>query len=208
MSRTIIAVTGGSCSGKTTLAESAAAHFPDTFWVAAEAARILIEQARVDQTLLTADGRRQLQLDIYALQRRIEDSAPASRIVLADRGSIDSASYWPEGPAHFWQTVGSTYERELARYHAAIWLESAAAVGAYASSATRPESGGESLSQGDRIRSLWADHPNLHIVPAAARFEDKAADFLSVLSAVAAPCIGRRAGARFRAMLNSGRSSE
>ncbi len=181
----IIAVTGGSCSGKTTLAESATLHYPELFWIAREAARILIAEQRIDQTLLTAEGRCQLQLGIFALQRKLERSAPIGKIVLADRATIDGAAYWPNGPEDFWLATGSQYDQELSRYHTAIWLESAAAIGAYSQNALRPESAEESLALGAKIRALWMKHPRLHIIPAAENFADKASAFFSVLLSVA-----------------------
>ena len=186
---TVIAVTGGSCSGKTTFAEAAASHYPDLFWVAREAARVLIEQQRIDQTTLTAEGRRQLQLQIFALQRKLEGSAPTGKIILADRATIDGAAYWPGGPDDFWLATGSRHDQELSRYHGAIWLESAAAVGNYSPNSVRPESGEESLDLGTKIQALWMKHPRLYIITAAANFSDKASAFYRALFALAGPLV-------------------
>lgn len=180
----IIALTGGSHSGKTTLAELAVARFPERFWIAREAATILIGRNNIDQTKLTKDARRQLQLEIFNLQRQLEASAPTGRVILADRATIDGAAYWPGGPEDFWRGTQSRHEDELSRYFAAIWLESAAAISVYSRTGVRTESGAEALDLGERIRGLWAQHPRLHVIPAMENFGDKVMMFFSLLGSI------------------------
>lgn len=81
-----------------------------------------------------AAGRRDLQRRIYRLQREQEDRAASrhpNKILILDRGTVDGAAYWPDGPDAYWAEMGTTLEAELARYDHVIWMQTAAAIGIY-----------------------------------------------------------------------------
>jgi len=134
------------------------------------------------------EGRCDVQRKIYRLQVDQEDRTAAAnpgKILLLDRGTIDGAAYWPQGPQDYWRDVGSTLETELRRYDAAIWMESAAALGIYdgdASNFCRFEDARSAIESGKLILKRWGGHPNLKHVGAFADLEEKIAAVMEALA--------------------------
>src|SRR6202012_1423173 len=90
--------------------------------------------ARTRWDLVNLVGRRELQRQIYHLQRRQEDRFTAEhpgKILVLDRGTIDGATYWPDGPDAYWADLKTSLAAELARYDHVIWMQTAAAIGIY-----------------------------------------------------------------------------
>src|SRR5215471_15957763 len=127
-----IVLTGGPGAGKTVVSRRIAADHPDRFVLVPEAATQVYDALQTRWDKLDLEGRRDVQRKIYRLQvdqeNRTLESHPG-KILLLDRGTIDGAAYWPEGPNDYWRDVGSTPQAELKRYDAVIWMESAAALG-------------------------------------------------------------------------------
>jgi hypothetical protein len=131
---------------------------------------------------LDLDARRDAQRRIYWLQveqeQRLAD-LPPRRHLLLDRGTIDGAAYWPDGPEAYWRDVGTTAEREIARYDLVIILESSAAIGMYdgdASNRVRFESAQAAIENSRTLADLWTGHPNRHFVKARTDLADKTAE--------------------------------
>lgn len=62
----------------------------------------------------------------------MEDAQSAhyqSRILLYDRGTVDGAVYWPGDPLEFFDHLETSLDKELARYDAVIFFETAAVGG-------------------------------------------------------------------------------
>lgn len=174
-----IVLTGGPGAGKSVIAQGIARDFPDRFALVPESATQVYHQLGTRWDLLDLPGRRDAQRRMYRLQleqeARIELANPG-RVLLLDRGTVDGAAYWPDGPDAFWHDVGSSLEKELARYDAAIWLETAAAIGAYdgdASNDIRFETHHDAIPAGQVVLKLWSSHPKLTRVTALPDFEDK-----------------------------------
>ena len=122
-----IVLTGGPGSGKTVISRQLVDARGDRFVLVPEAATQVYTalQTRWDQLDLL--GRREVQRRIYRLQREQEDrlaQAHPDKILLLDRGTIDGAAYWPEGPEEYWRDLGTRHDQELARYDTVIWMES------------------------------------------------------------------------------------
>ena len=143
-------------------------------------------------TELDTAGRRDVQRRMYFHQLDQEQRLAAAhpdRVLLLDRGTVDGAAYWPDGPAAFWADVGSTPAAELARYDAVIWMQTGAALGLYdgdASNAVRFEAPAEAVESGNALMRLWGDHPRLIQVAAYPRFEDKVSVVQGMLLEMAA----------------------
>jgi predicted ATPase len=176
-----IVLTGGPGAGKTVISRRIAANHPDRFVLVPEAATQVYDALQTRWDKLGLEGRRDVQRKIYRLQVDQEDrtaAANAGKILLLDRGTIDGAAYWPEGPEDYWRDVGSTLERELRRYDVVIWLETAAALGIYdgdASNFCRFEDPAAAIQSGKLLLQLWGGHPNLRHVGAFASIDDKLA---------------------------------
>jgi predicted ATPase len=174
-----IVLTGGPGAGKTVIARRIAADHPDRFVLVPEAATQVYDALQTRWDKLDLEGRRDVQRKIYRLQVDQEDRTAAAnpdKILLLDRGTIDGAAYWPEGPEDYWRDVQSTLEAELKRYDAVILLESAAALGLYdgdASNFCRFEDAQGAIESGKLLLKLWGGHRNLHHVRASPNLESK-----------------------------------
>ena len=108
-------------------------------------------------------------------ENRLAAEHPGKTLLL-DRGTIDGAAYWPEGPDDYWRDLGTTLEAELARYETVVWMQTCAAVGAYdgdASNFCRFEDAEGAVASGELLARLWSAHPRLERVDAFARLDDK-----------------------------------
>src|SRR5215212_11170893 len=172
-------LTGGPGAGKTVVSAAIARANPARFVLVPEAATQVYDALRTRWDRLDLEGRRDVQRRIYRLQREQEERLAADfpdRVLLLDRGTIDGAAYWPEGPADYWRDLGTTAEAELARYDKVIWMQTAAAVGAYDGHSSNPcrfEDAEAAIASGNLLKALWAAHPNLLEVGAFARLEEK-----------------------------------
>jgi predicted ATPase len=176
-----IVLTGGPGAGKTVVARHIVAAHPDRFILVPEAATQVYEALQTRWDRLDLEGRRDVQRQIYRLQveqeRKILAEHPG-KILLLDRGTIDGAAYWPEGPAAYWLDLDTTLDAELSRYDAIIWMQTSAALGLYdgdASNACRFEHPQAAIESGDRLKQLWRTHPRLQTVDAYPHFPDKIA---------------------------------
>lgn len=174
-----IVLTGGPGAGKSVIGREIATRHPDLFVLIPEAATQVYLKLGTRWDRLNLDQRRDVQRQIYRWQldqeERIAEQHPHHHLLL-DRGTIDGAAYWPDGPDQYWLDVGSSHRRELERYESVIWLETAAALGIYdgdASNAIRFEKADAAVEAGQRLLQLWNPHPNLRHVGAFVNFEDK-----------------------------------
>ena len=66
---------------------------------------------------------------IYHVQKNLEQTQQIhfpGRVLLCDRGTLDGAGYWHNGLDSWCEEIGTTVEKELARYDAVIFFQSAA----------------------------------------------------------------------------------
>jgi predicted ATPase len=185
-----IVLTGGPGGGKTTAADLFRREIGERVVVVPEAATLLFSGGfpRSSEPL----ARKSAQCAIFHVQTQVENvqsALYADRILLCDRGTVDGAAYWPEAPERFFAEVGTTYERELARYDAVLFFETAAAGGfsVEGGNPTRIESNAQALELDHRLRSLWSKHPRFILVPHNPSFVKKIMFGLAMLeNAVAA----------------------
>jgi predicted ATPase len=174
-----IVLTGGPGAGKTVISSRLAQERPERYVRVPEAATQVYFQLQTRWDRLDLAGRRDVQRKIYHLQREQEDRLATDhpdRILLLDRGTIDGAAYWPEGPEDYWNDLGTTLAAELARYDAAIWMQTGAALGLYdgdSSNACRFEDSEAAVAAGQMLMTLWGAHPNLQRVEAFPTLDQK-----------------------------------
>ena len=186
-----IVLTGAPGSGKSTIARELARRYPEAFVVVPEAATqyYLALGFRWDQ--LTIEQQREAQRGIYHLQVEQEQrlsSLHPQKILIMDRGTIDGAAYWPDGPAEYWRDLGTTEAAELLRYAMVIVLESSAAIGLYdgdKSNQVRFEDAEGALENAKLLGTLWNGHPNTHFVAAHQDLEQKIAVVENLINSVA-----------------------
>jgi predicted ATPase len=174
-----IVLSGAPGSGKSTVCRELARRHAERIVIVPEAATQVYSALGFRWDQIGLEQKRDAQRAIYRLQveqeRRIRESRP-DLLLLLDRGTIDGAAYWPDGPDAYWLDLGTTYARELSRYDQVILLESSAAIGKYdgdASNRTRFEKADEALQNAAKLEALWSAHPNRAFVAATDDFEDK-----------------------------------
>lgn len=182
-----VVLTGGPGGGKTTAADLYRREIGEQVVIVPEAATLLYSGGfpRVGEP----DVRRATQRAIYHVQVNLEEAQAAyyqNRVLVCDRGTIDSAIYWPGDPKEFFATVGSSIEQELDRYDAVIFFETAA-VGGISIEGGNPiriESIDEAVALDQRLRTLWSQHPNFVFVPHDRSFVKKVMSGLEALSRI------------------------
>jgi len=184
-----IVLTGGPGGGKTTAADLFRREIGNEVIVVPEAATLLFSGGFPRP--VEEPARRSAQHAIYYVQRNLEDITAAQhphRILLCDRGTVDSGAYWPDGPEEFYRSVGSDHQSELDRYDAVIFFETAARGGHGFESENRfrTESHQEAIDLDSRLRELWAPHPHFTVIPHAASFFRKMTIGLGILESVVA----------------------
>lgn len=194
-----IVLTGGPGAGKSVITAALAAARPERRVAVPEAATQVYRTLGTRWDRLDLAGRRDVQVRIYHLQveqeARLEAEHPG-KVLLLDRGTVDGAAYWPEGPDDYWRILGTTLDAELARYHAVIWMESCAAIpGAYDGETSNParfEDAATALAAGRALLDLWAGHPRLHRVGAYPTIEGKLAAVGALLEAMVVAAAGQQ----------------
>ncbi|MBY0371374.1 ATP-binding protein [bacterium] len=172
-----LVLTGGPCGGKSTIAEVLGRSFNDKIVVVPESASALFRSGfpRFEE----AEATHAFQTAVYQVQIAVERAFEAhhgARFFVLDRGSIDGAAYWPDGPEKFFQAQGTTVEAELARYDRVIYLESAEEKDYEEHRAQNPvRSEGYMVARklDAATRALWTRHPNCTVVRSQASFSDK-----------------------------------
>ena len=176
-----IVLTGGPGAGKTVVARAIAARRANRFVLVPEAATQVYAMLNTRWDQLDLDGRRDVQRRIYHVQleqeARLASQHPGKALLL-DRGTIDGAAYWPDGPDDYWRDLGSNLRAELTRYDQVIWLETSAALNLYDGSESnfcRFEDAQAAIRSGELLKQLWGGHPKVQLVSALANLEDKIA---------------------------------
>jgi predicted ATPase len=187
-----IVLTGGPGAGKSRISDALAAADPSGIYHVHEAATQVYQSLGSRWDRMDVTNRKSAQRQIYRLQVDQEARAAAAarpdQILLLDRGTIDGAAYWPDGPDAYWLDLGTTLPRELARYDAVIWLQTSAVLGEYDGDQSNPvrfEAPEAAIASGQLLRKLWGGHPNLKMVDAFKEFDEKIAAVSAVLKSLA-----------------------
>ncbi len=184
-----IVLTGGPGGGKTTAADLLRREFSQRVALVPETATMLFTGGfpRVE----APDAVCAAQTAIYNVQCNLEEVQAArypGQILLCDRGTVDGAAYWPEEHGDFFDSLGTTLEDELARYHYVIFFETAA-VGGHSIASGNPariESEAAAVALDARLKGLWSQHPRFHFIPHGPSFLAKITSALHTLTEILA----------------------
>lgn len=166
----IIALTGGPAAGKTSTVEVLYRGYADQFCIVPEAASVLFHGGFPRD--LGDEHRRCQQRAIYHVQKELENLGkldPLKRHLICDRGSLDTLAYWPGTKESFFESVGSTIEKEIARYDWVIHLDTVPGA-EYEMTTLRTETNAEALALNEKIKEAWARHPRRLIVEDSREF--------------------------------------
>jgi len=183
-----IAVTGGPGGGKTTVWRALVSANQERLVPVPEVATLMFRH--VFPQVQSALERQAVQRAIFQVQQQLEDfhaaRAQPGQALLCDRGTCDGGGYWPAGPEAFFRSMGSSWQAELQRYDAVLFLETAA-VGGYSiaeGNETRTESLAEAISIDSKLRSVWQGHPCFLHVPHEADFTVKVSRAIARLDGI------------------------
>lgn len=167
----LVVVTGGPGAGKTALLEVAQRQFCHHVVVLPEVASMLWKGGfpRRDHTPARRAAQRAIVRVQIELQRMtIEDGSPA--LVLCDRGTLDGLAYWPGTADEYFEELGTSRARELARYAAVLHLRPPTRENGYLSTVLRTESAEQAASIDRKIEEAWSAHPRRTIIESEADF--------------------------------------
>ncbi len=171
MTKIKIAVTGGPSGGKTTLIEALQIDFKGKLSVVPEAASILYRGGFPRKK--TENGRKHAQKAILYIQQELEDlicSDSTAQLIVCDRGSLDGCAYWPGRSEDFLSEVGSSREKEIAKYDWVIHLDTADENSFDTTNPVRIESHKEALELNEKIKQAWEGHSQRIVIPHESEF--------------------------------------
>jgi predicted ATPase len=185
-----IAVTGGPGAGKTSVWRLLAAAHSERVLAVPEVATALFRH--VFPAVESEAERCAVQRAIFQVQEQLEAFYAArhraGQVLLCDRGTPDGGGYWPAGHEAFFPAMGTSWDEQLARYDAVLFLESAA-VGGYpidAGNDTRRESLEAAVEIDRRLHAVWTRHSRFVHVPHEPDFAVKLARAETALRALLA----------------------
>lgn len=177
-----VVLTGGPCSGKSTVIRQVREEFGDVIHCVPEVATIVISQVGIVPPLDDRIALRKFQRTIANVQRSFEDVSNEQalrddkRLVLLDRGIMDSAAYMDGGIPELERVLGTSSTEEYSRYEHVIYLATPPK-GVYeanmANNPARSESYEQAQALGIRIWEAWTGHgvgmefghQNIHSIP-------------------------------------------
>lgn len=189
-----IVITGGPGAGKTAILELARRDLCRHVEILPESARIVFGGGfprRADDA-----GRRAAQRAIFHVQDELEGLGTESAGVttkLCDRGTLDALAYWPGRWDDYFEAVGTTMDRELARYASVIHLRVPSTTNGYKNDAVRNETEAEAAVIDERLVQVWGSHPRRVFVESNADFVRKAQRALAVIRAELTCCASKDA---------------
>lgn len=186
----LVAITGGPGAGKTAVLEIARRSLCSHVAVLPEAAGIVFGGGFPRRPSLPA--RRGAQRAIFYVQLELERivlEEESVAIGLCDRGTVDSAAYWPQSADDLWRDVHTDESTQLARYAAVIHLRTPSDdMGYDHSNPLRTEQANDALRLDRLIEQAWARHPHRHIVDSQLSFVEKAAKALELIRSELPDC--------------------
>ncbi len=189
-----IVLTGGPCSGKTTVLRALTEEFGDRIVVVPEVATLLLAggfPVPGKDVAWSAEWQAAFQAAVLPVQRSIEDACALVAkqrnvsLLVCDRGMVDGAGYTPGGIAVFCEQYGVDLASAFARYAAVIHLESLATFDPERYSNSGNDSRFEPLLRAQEIeqgiRVAWSAHPRRLIVDGRRGIEGKISEVIGAV---------------------------
>ncbi len=160
-----LAITGGPSGGKTTLIDNLQKDLGHQIAVVPEAASILYRGGfpRRKGTLRQKHVQRAIYYTQFELEALIEDEHN-NKLIICDRGSLDSTAYWPSDGTNFLDNVKTTLSYEIQRYDWVLHLDTAPEAHYDSENPIRTETYLEAKKLNEKILSAWEEHPRRWII--------------------------------------------
>jgi len=172
-----IVLTGGPCSGKTTILQVLNEEFGSRIVFVPEVATILLKggfPVPGNHLPWSEEWQSAFQSAVLPLQQSIEDayvlmaSKNGCQLLISDRGLLDGAAYTPGGITEFCHRYKVDIDEALSRYAAVIHLESLATAEQDKYDKTGNEARFEPLARAQELeqatRQAWQNHPRRVII--------------------------------------------
>lgn len=180
-------LTGGPCSGKSTIMGLLKNEYPNVHFVP-EVATIIISQLGIIPGKDTL-GLKRFQETVYRTQTLFEATSvqfaasQGKNAVVLDRGKADGAVYMPGGIKQFERTFNTTISDIYALYDAVVFLE-VPSEDIYESkkvnNPARLETYEEARKLGAKVAGVWSGHPSFYTT-SAVQWDDKVEEVKSFL---------------------------
>lgn len=182
-----IVVTGGPGGGKTTALDLFQRELKSAVSIVPEAATMLFAHG-LDREARNGDAKL-LQRSIYRMQLSLEEifhDFYEDRLLICDRGTLDGLAYWPDDEQSYFSSLGTTFEREAARYGAVIFFQTAAVHGEDVKSNNpyRTEDSRTAVRLDEKLQRVWERHPSFHFIPTESSFMAKINHGLEAIASV------------------------
>ncbi len=186
-----VVLTGGPCSGKSTLMALFRQEYGGILHCVPETATIVIDQVGAKPPVNDPEGMRTFQRVIYRVQNSFEKVAhrqafkDGKKALLLDRGTADAAAYMTKGVADLERVCETRMDDEYARYDGVICLDVPPKDVYDANKANNParsETHAQAAKLGDRIVSAWGDHPRFRFIRGS--WEEKVAGARAALEEI------------------------
>jgi len=169
-----IVLTGGPCSGKSSVMRELQQEFGNAIHCVPEVATIVIAQVGVRPPVGDPIGMRKFQRTIYRVQRGFETISDLQAVrdgkaaLLLDRGTIDGAAYMDGGIEEMEKVCRTSCGHEYGQYDLIICLETPPEK-VYKehqrNNPARHEDFEQASKLGKRIKKVWRGHPRFRFIP-------------------------------------------
>jgi len=189
-----LVLTGGPCSGKTTVLGALAEEFRSLITLVPEVATILLSGGfpMPGKDLPWSESwQAAFQAAIVPLQRSFEDAcqllaqADGRELLVCDRGILDGAAYTPGGLPEFCVKYGVDSTEAAKRYEAVIHLESLATADPPKYGKIGNESRFEPLERAreleENTRQAWSSHPRHIVIEGRRGIEGKISETIGIV---------------------------
>ncbi|MBR4592330.1 MAG: ATP-binding protein [Elusimicrobiaceae bacterium] len=176
MKRKKIALTGGPNSGKTTALSVLKETFGPQVELVREAATLVFSGGfpRQDNSIAHIEAAQCIIFYTTLQLESLAEKSSAAPLIVCDRGTVDAAVYWPGGTDDFFKQMGTTLEKEIARYDAVLHLSPPTNPAFYQSTQVRTESLDQAFEIDRKILKIWEKHPNRVVISGTEHFFEKA----------------------------------
>ena len=185
----LVVLTGGPGAGKTAVLEVVQRQLCRHVLVLPEAASILWRGQFPRHA--TIPGRKAAQRAIVRIQlemQRMTIEEGRAALIVCDRGTLDGLAYWPGTEGEYFEDIGSSKPRELARYATVIHMRTPSLHHGYTSTQYRIETAAEAAAIDLRIDAAWSGHPHQVIVDSDDDFVAKLQRALELIRAEVPGC--------------------